>query len=635
MEWLRNGNRFAEDQTVAMTVVGGTGGLKGVNHTLNYLLRDPDDPIIKDLCATAFYGFYECVRKRVFKNPEYAQLPIHSFSSEHPQAETHCLVRLRHPKVPEANTRVIRVPIDWVNDVPDLNARTEEDQQRVNEFALHILARYYPLLAGCPLRLPEAATLYDRVKLWWRQTIIPNASYTWMIRNLQNLNDSTFGAKPPAHWESDADEEQVITRAPRPDNDASEPEPTPAKYKNRLARADLKKLLALIRTKSRQAMQSPPLDVYEKDIATAFQDYSNNHIPAKTAGSTRMPMTIHGQMSRQDAESSTNGKYAAWSKAIRKYRISRAGDTIPTTTGSSSMASARGVSEPGIHGTVPSLDPGETAQVARSNEPSWERLPQPPTQSQAIHLWGLRKMQALAFMKVTAPLLKMKRSAAGIPILNLEDQVLMIIVGEAGTGKSRVIRAICWMTHQYRIADWLVLTSFQGRPVANLRNPAVRGMTSSVLHKVDSRHGEKAYHTAAARTTLSENFAKLAMVITDEASLTSSDHLAVCNKQAILGLGPNRADPDAPFGGLNQILVFDHLQHTPVKSGSLWYGQASSVAQAWAAMSHSQTAPAQDRLENIAAGTAIIRQFYTKWLFWMSRYVKAIRFREQTYCTTV
>ena len=116
--------------------------------------------------------------------------------------------------------------------------------------------------------------------------------------------------------------------------------------------------------------------------------------------------------------------------------------------------------------------------------------------------------------------------------------------------------------------------------------------------------------TSASRTTLSEHFAKLGMTITDEASLTSTDHYAVCGKQAILGLGPTRADPDAPFGGLNQVLVFDHMQHTPVKNGSLWYGQASSVAQAWAATSHSSTAPSQDRLENIAAGTAIIHQFH-------------------------
>ena len=609
VEWIRNGNRFAQDHSIPMTVVGSEGNLKGINNTLDYLYRDSTDPIIKDLCAIAFYGFYDRIRIQDFKGATH--LPRHAFAVDHPQATTHCLVRRQHPKVPEANTRVVRIPVDWVTDVDGMAARTEEDQQRVNEFALHVLARYYPLLANRVLDLPEAATLYERVKLWWRQSIMPNPDRIWMLRNLQNLNDSAFGAKPPAHWESDADEEQMTTRVNRPDDDSSESKSTQPKFSNRLARSDLKRLLSLIRKKFVRHIQPPDLEVYESTTATAFKGYVNSHAPAKTGGSTRKPMPIHSRMSREIAESSTNGKYAAWTKAIRSYQVSRIGETTPSHTADpTGPMSTPGVSEPGIHGTVPVSESELLAHAEHENEPSWKRLLQPPTQSQAIHLWGLRKMQALAFIKVTDPLLKFQRTAAGIPILKLEDQVLLLIVGEAGTGKSRVIRAVCWMAHQHRMADWLFLSSHQGRPVANLRNPAVRGMTSSVLHKIDSRHGDKPSRTSASRTTLTEHFAKLGMTITDEASLTAADHYAVCGKQAILGLGPNRADPDAPFGGLNQVLVFDHLQHTPVKNGSLWYGQASSVAQAWAATSHSSTAPSQDRLENIAAGTAIIQQFH-------------------------
>ena len=608
VEWIRNGNRFVQDHSIPMTVVGMEGNLKGINNTLDYLYRDSTDPVIKDLCSIAFYGFYDRIRIRDLKGETH--MPRHAFANDHPQVTTHCLVRRQYPKVPEANTRVVRIPVDWAADVEDMAARTEEDQQRVNEFALHVLARYYPLLANKVLDLPEAATLYDRVKLWWRQSIMPDPDRIWMLRNLQNLNDSAFGAKPPAHWESDADEEHVMTRVPRPDDDSNEPDTPQPKFKNRLARSDLKRLLSLIRQKFLRHIQPPDLDVYESTTATAFKSYANTHAPAKTAGSTRMPMAIHGRLRREDAEKSTNGKYASWTKAIRSYRVPRLGETGPIAGPTLPSSSAPGTSEPGIHGTVPVSDSTLPAQAQYDNEPSWERLLQPPTQPQAIHLWGLRKMQALAFVKITDPLLKFQRTAAGIPILKLEDQILLLIVGEAGTGKSRVIRAVCWMAHQHRMADWLILTSHQGRPVANLRNPAVRGMTSSVLHKIDPRHGEKPSRTSASRLALTEHFAKLGMVITDEASLTSADHMAVCSKQAILGLGLNRADPDAPFGGLNQVLVFDHLQHTPVKSGSLWYGQASSVAQAWAATIHSKESPTQDRLVNIAAGTAIIRQFH-------------------------
>ena len=217
VEWIRNGNRFAQDHSIPMTVVGTEGNLKGINNTLDYLYRDSTDPIIKDLCAIAFYGFYDRIRIQDFKGATH--LPRHAFAVDHPQATTHCLVRRQHPKVPEANTRVVRIPVNWATDVDNMAARTEEDQQRVNEFALHVLVRYYPLLANRVLDLPEAATLYERVKLWWRQSIMPNPDRIWMLRNLQNSNDSAFGAKPPAHWESDADKEQTMTRVNRPDDD--------------------------------------------------------------------------------------------------------------------------------------------------------------------------------------------------------------------------------------------------------------------------------------------------------------------------------------------------------------------------------------------------------------------------------
>ena len=62
VEWIRNGNRFAHDHSIPMTVVGSEGNLKGINNTLDYLYRDSTDPVIKDLCAIVFYGFYDRIR---------------------------------------------------------------------------------------------------------------------------------------------------------------------------------------------------------------------------------------------------------------------------------------------------------------------------------------------------------------------------------------------------------------------------------------------------------------------------------------------------------------------------------------------------------------------------------------------
>jgi hypothetical protein len=107
---------------------------------------------------------------------------------------------------------------------------------------------------------------------------------------------------------------------------------------------------------------------------------------------------------------------------------------------------------------------------------------------QTMHLWQFRKKQALAFYICATGLVKTKRDDAGIPILSsYDDQLLVIIVGEAGIGKSHVLRGLMWFAYQHGWADSIVVTSYQGRPVSNLRNHAVRVMTICMLHQKNAR----------------------------------------------------------------------------------------------------------------------------------------------------
>ena len=62
----------------------------------------------------------------------------------------------------------------------------------------------------------------------------------------------------------------------------------------------------------------------------------------------------------------------------------------------------------------------------------------------------------------------MKRDDAGIPIVpSYDDQLCVIIVGEAGVGKSYVLRSLMWFAYHHGWADSTVVTSCQGRPVSN------------------------------------------------------------------------------------------------------------------------------------------------------------------------
>jgi hypothetical protein len=78
---------------------------------------------------------------------------------------------------------------------------------------------------------------------------------------------------------------------------------------------------------------------------------------------------------------------------------------------------------------------------AKPNEPSWTLLPITPTMTQTMHLWKFRKKQALALYICATRLLKTKRDDDGTPILpSYDDQLRVIIVGEARVGKSHILR---------------------------------------------------------------------------------------------------------------------------------------------------------------------------------------------------
>jgi len=152
----------------------------------------------------------------------------------------------------------------------------------------------------------------------------------------------------------------------------------------------------------------------------------------------------------------------------------------------------------------------------------------------------------------------------------------VIIVGEARVDKSHVLRSLIWLAYQHAWANSTIVTSYQGLPVSNLRNHAVRGMTSYMLHLKKARTNNSRRTNATSKTYLMNNIAKLVLDITDECSLTLAYHLDAFNKQAQWGLC-NRDIIDSPFGGLHEILCMDLLQHTPVGGGPLWYGESNSI----------------------------------------------------------
>ena len=76
----------------------------------------------------------------------------------------------------------------------------------------------------------------------------------------------------------------------------------------------------------------------------------------------------------------------------------------------------------------------------------------------------------------------------------------MIIVGEAGVGKSHVLRSLTWFAYQHGWADSTMVTSYP----------------SCVLHQINARANNSGRSNAISKTNLMNNFAKLVLDIADE-----------------------------------------------------------------------------------------------------------------------
>ena len=243
-------------------------------------------------------------------------------------------------------------------------------------------------------------------------------------------------------------------------------------------------------------------------------------------------------------------------------------------------------------------------------EPEWIS-PTPgtaaPSIAEAAHKWRLNFLQSFAFHLMANSFLQKPRGSHNEPRgpaeLSTDNQLLMILNGEAGTGKSQVIKCFMWFVQQHGLADEVVATSFQGRPVANLRNPAVRCVTSSMLFNVNSRAGNTITRNNHSVNRMQRDFQFLASVIQDESFLTCAEHFDACNRQSSVALA-SRAAPAAPFGGLDVILAGDVLQHKPVKGLPLFFGASTSRIQHLANVRMSPHAK-----NRAAAGGAVYDQF--------------------------
>jgi ATP-dependent exoDNAse (exonuclease V) alpha subunit len=130
------------------------------------------------------------------------------------------------------------------------------------------------------------------------------------------------------------------------------------------------------------------------------------------------------------------------------------------------------------------------------------------------------------------------------------EQLLLIVIGTAGTGKSFLINAICYLFEEQDCAESLKVTIPTGIAAANIQGSTVFSLLSLMNHNLS---GERLHRTQMVMKDVK-------LLVIDEYSFLSAATIDALDHQHCK-IFPQVAHP---FGGLNIVLCGDPAQLPPV-----------------------------------------------------------------------
>lgn len=184
--------------------------------------------------------------------------------------------------------------------------------------------------------------------------------------------------------------------------------------------------------------------------------------------------------------------------------------------------------------------------------------------------YQLNKKQSLAFKIVAHHSMSLDREPAfHLPGLGPNNQLLMGMFGEGGTGKSRVIDAICkWFSDLGR-EDEVLITATTGAAAIK-----VKGQT---LHSALGIRKERNTTKSTVSARIRSLWRNRRYLIIDEVSMLDSSVMRSLHEQ----LTKIRSQPELGFGGVNIIFVGDFLQLPSVTGSDIYIPDKRQTAQAF------------------------------------------------------
>ncbi|KAG9124525.1 hypothetical protein FRC07_011299, partial [Ceratobasidium sp. 392] len=150
-------------------------------------------------------------------------------------------------------------------------------------------------------------------------------------------------------------------------------------------------------------------------------------------------------------------------------------------------------------------------------------------------------------------------------------QLRLLMIGEGGTGKSRVIQTMAMELKRLGLGDWLIMTAYTASHI--------QGQTAHSVARIIVGKPNVAISNAA-RQQLARIWQPAEYLIIDEYSMLSKEFFAQFSRHVSIGkLGHSSDSSDFPFGGVNVILCGDGHQIPPVATangGALYHPATSS-----------------------------------------------------------
>lgn len=198
---------------------------------------------------------------------------------------------------------------------------------------------------------------------------------------------------------------------------------------------------------------------------------------------------------------------------------------------------------------------------------------QPPTIIDTIHLFTLSPDQQIAFLR-WATILDAEHNGQRVP------QLRMVLSGEAGCGKSRVIKALLWYAFQTHKTYLIAATAYTWRAAVPLSTPDHPGVSTSCLFGINPVKNNTLKGTVFDLQSMRLRMARI--IIIDEMSQLAQDHVAAMSYSARRQHATTALDgtitlhPD-PFAGKHTIISGEQGQ-LPPPTGTPLYRLPHSLA---------------------------------------------------------